>query len=236
MLHDTGSAPGPMGGKLCPLSPPGVRAGTLSPLRPLRYHQLQLSEPRGKSPALARGSAAIPEQAQALKAKVAKPSPTLPRTRGGSQGCPPPGTLERRSAQASESPESREHWEHGEKPELKITAGRDDLPSPVLPSDRHPLERGCGSRQRGELSLSGSRLATAMPPAVKSLAQPCREGQRERGSAARARRQPPARAAKLPVPPPASQDRDGKFRWAAMSTSRKRLTLETYSPPSEQKL
>lgn len=221
-----------MGGKLCPLSPPRSqgRDAVTSPshaVPPAAAPRARSEKPGARPGLCCNPRASAGAQGQGCKT-FTHPAPHLCRLPVGSQGCPPPGTLQRPSAQASESLESREY---GEKPELKITAGRDDLPSPVLPSDRRPVERGCGSRQREELSLSGSRLATAVPPAVKPLGQPCREGRRERGSAARAHRHPPARAAKLPVPPPASQDRDGKFRWAAMSTSRKHLTLETYSPP-----
>lgn len=80
-----------------------------------------------KCPALAQGSAAIPEQSQALKARLANTSSTL-------QGCPSPGTLERASAQALESLESRKHQEQQQKPssEPNITTSREDLPSPEL--------------------------------------------------------------------------------------------------------
>lgn len=132
-------------------------------------HQQQLSEPGGECPVLTRGSAAIPEQVQMLKAKACKtlmqPTPHPCHQLVGSQACPSPGAPERGSAQALETLESREHWEHGQKvgSELNITAGKEDLPSPELtwPCPGIAVPRrgaaGCG-RGKGSASLAAAPL------------------------------------------------------------------------------
>lgn len=120
---------------------PGVTAGTLSHLCPVWYRTAtpaaalgawrEMPSPRPGLCCNLRASAGA--QGQACKTFI-QPAPHPCKLLVGSQRCPPPGTLERRSAQASESLESREHWERGEKrgSELNITTCREDLPSPEL--------------------------------------------------------------------------------------------------------